>query len=62
MEIDTFVSIENVFKMPSIDSRNLRLAIEEIKSSFQVPITSFQCLKGNLLTASGDENCLLTLW
>jgi hypothetical protein len=57
METDTFISVENIFKMPSIDRRNLRLAIEEVKSSFQVPITSFQCLKGNLLTALGDKNC-----
>jgi hypothetical protein len=55
MDRVTFVSIENVFKMPSIDRRNLRLAIEEVKSTFQVPITSFQCLKGNLLTASDDK-------
>jgi hypothetical protein len=61
METDTFISVENIFKMPSIDRRNLRLAIEEVKSSFQVPITSFQCLKGNLLTALGDKSCSLNL-
>jgi tRNA(Glu) U13 pseudouridine synthase TruD len=49
-ENDTFISIENIFKMSSIDYRNLRLDIEEVKSSFQVLINSFQRLIDNLLT------------
>lgn len=61
ISIRFFISVENIFKMPSIDHRNLRLAIEEVKSSFQVPITSFQCLKGNLLTGAGNGHELLHL-
>jgi hypothetical protein len=49
-ENDTFISIENIFKMSSIDYINLRLDIEEVKSSFQVLINSFQRLIDNLLT------------
>jgi hypothetical protein len=36
--------------MPSICNSNLWLAVENIKSSFQVPVTSFKSLKRDLLT------------
>jgi hypothetical protein len=55
MKFGTFISVVKIFKLPRIGHRNLWLAIEIIKSSFQVPIASFQCLKGNLLAASSDN-------
>ena len=60
VKYSTFISVVELFQMSSISNSNLWLAVENIKSSFQVPITSFKSLKGSFLTV-WNMQCLTKL-